>query len=60
VSFNIPSPLDNEAAQAKKQEAQTNAARYAERHPDDVERRASVGVVGTALRRVRDAITRRS
>ncbi len=59
MSFNSPTPLDNEAAHAKQHELEEKAARYSQLHPGDGSREASVGVVGRVISRIRAALAGR-
>lgn len=59
MSFNSPTPLDNEMAHAKQHELEAKGARYSQLHPDDGSHEASVGVVGRAIGRIRAAFAGR-
>ncbi len=52
-----PGPVEAEIAQERQQEIEAHAATYAQRHPDDDgDRGDRRGVIGRALRRVRDLV----
>ncbi len=59
MSFNSPTPLDNEMARATQHDLEAKAARYSKLHPGDGSEEASVGVVARAISRIRAALAGR-
>jgi hypothetical protein len=59
MSFNSPTPLDNEMAQSEQHELEAKAARYSRLHPDEGAHEAPVGVIARAIYRIRAAFAGR-